>query len=239
MQCGDIKLKYIILIILCLSACKTAPPERVVAVDNIKVERTNNVEKLQKEVANAGNDEVARLTALTKLLKEKTRIAEQTVSDLNVESKKTIADLKEAKDKAFQELAESRLRWFAILMGAVVLASIFVGIFQPQLAKWCWRAALAAGVLASLALFFIELLPYLWWIGGGLLLICGGGYLLWNRLSDKTRLQTTTILDKYKHEIPDYKNKFGEMMDNDVDRFTDMAREHLGLKPKNTGSDRE
>lgn len=223
-------MKYLILIIIFISACTTAPPERVMAVDDIKVERANNIVKLEKEVADAGSDEVARLTALTKLLKEKTRIAEQTVNDLNIESKKTIADLKEAKDKAFQELAESKLRWFAILMGAVVLASIFVGIFQPQLATWCWRAALAAGTLASLALFFIELLPYLWWIGGVLLLICGAGYLLWNRLSDKTRVQTVKAIEKYKHEIPDYKKKLGDEIDHDVDRFIDKTRKHLGLK---------
>jgi len=232
-------LRYLLLSLIFLTACKEVPPERVVLPDSIKVERANNIDKLEKEVEAAGNDEVARLTALTKLLKEKTRVAEETVANLKRETSSTIADLKDAKDKAFQELAESKLRWFAVLMGVIVLASIFVGIFQPQLAKWCWRAALAAGTLASLALFFIKLLPYLWWIGGGLLLICGAGYLLWNKMSDKTRLQTTAIIDKYKHEIPDYKTKLGDMMDHDVDRFTDMAREYLGLKPKNTGSRRE
>lgn len=234
----------VIFLSLVILSCATAPPERVVSVEtsNIKVERSNNIDKLEKEVdkASKNGDEVARLTALTKLLKEKTRVAEQTVTDLKTESKKTIADLQDAKDKAFQELAASKLRWFAVLMGAIVLASIFVGIFQPQLVTWCWRAALAAGVLASLALFFVKLLPYLWWIGGVLLLLCGIGYLLWNRLSDKTRLQTTAAIEKYKKEIPDYKNKLGEMMDHDVDRFNDMAREHLGLKPKtsNAGSEK-
>lgn len=237
-------MKIIVLIIACfMASCATAPPIRVVSVDtptkiSTDAEKSKLISDLEKKLdeATKSGDEVARLTALTTLLKTKTQIAEQDVVDLKREGTQAKKDLKAAKDQAFIDAATMKLHLFAMFMGTLMLGAIFVGVFQPQLKTWCIRIGIAAAILASLALAIVKILPYLWIIGGVLIVIAIVGYLLWNRMSDKTRLQLVTVVDKVKGEIPDYKNKLGDLIDHDVDRFIDQSREHLGLKPKTTGN---
>jgi len=210
------------------------PPAPSAPAVAVKVEREDHIAALQKDMdeATAKHDEVARLTAKVALSEERTKVAEQQVVDLKRETKQDKADLATAKDAAQLASYRAKLYWFAGILGVLALGGVLVAIFQPELAKWAIRFSIACGAVACLAIFVTRLLPYLWWIGGGVVVFGIIGHLLWNRLSDKTRRQVVGAVDKYKKEIPDYKAKFGDAIDNDADRMIDRTREHLGLKAK-------
>lgn len=210
---------------------KLAPPPSSPAA-SAKAEREDRIAGLEKAVdeAAARHDEVARLTAKVQLSEERTKVAEAQVSDLRRETKQDKADLAAAVEKARLDKWRERLYWFAGVLGLLALGAVVVAIFQPEVARWAVRFAVACAAVAALAVFVSRLLPYLVWIGGGLALAGVAGYLLWNKLSDKTRRQVIGAVDRYKAEIPDYRRKFGEAIDDDADRLVDRTREHLGLK---------
>ncbi len=199
---------------------------------SVKVEREDRIVALQRDVdeAAAKHDEVGRLSAKVALSEERTKVAEQQVVDLKRETKQDKADLATAKEAAQLAAWRARLYWFAGILGALALAGVLVAIFQPEVAKWAVRFSVACAAVASLAVFVTRLLPYLWWIGGAVVVAGAVGYLLWGRLSDKTRRQVVGVVDKYKKQIPDYKAKFGELIDDDADHMIDRTREHLGVK---------
>ena len=75
------------------------------------------------------------------------------------------------------------------------------------------------------------LLPYLVWIGGGLVVIGAGAAILFWRLDAKSRDQVVRAVDSFKDKMPGYKDHFARFIDEDADHAITKTRERLGLKP--------
>lgn len=126
--------------------------------------------------------------------------------------------------------AQEKVWWFAGFMGVLALASAGLAIFVPSIARWAVRLAIAAAAVGSLAVFAAWLLPYLWWIGGGLSLIGIVGTIIYWRLDAKSRDQVLHAVDEIKAQVPNYKTVFRQHVDHDADKAIDAARTRLGLK---------
>lgn len=128
------------------------------------------------------------------------------------------------------EAAQSKIWWFVGIMSVLALLSAGLAIFIPSVARWAIRLALAAGAVAALAVFAAWLLPYLWWIGGGLSLVGAVGAVVYWRLDAKSRDQVLKAVDAVKDRVPDFKATFRQHIDEDADMAINKARNRLGLK---------
>lgn len=188
------------------------------------------VAELEKRVAVATEekDEVARLSALKDLIAEKLRQSESETAKLKVEYKESEKALEAERIAA----AQSKVWWFVGIMGVAALACAALAIFVPSVARWAIRGAIACGAISALAVFFAWLLPYLFWVGLGVLAVGAIAALVFWRLDAKSRDQVVQAFDKVKSQVPDYKEVFAKTIDSDADKHLDKVRERLGLKTK-------
>lgn len=142
------------------------------------------------------------------------------------------AEVKSATDALADErtnAAQAKVYWFAGILGVLALAGAAIAIFVPSVAKWALRLSLAAAATAALAVFAAWLLPYLWWIGGGITVVGIIGAIIYWRLDSKSRDQVVQAFDGIKDQVPGYREHFRQVIDTDADKAIDAARKRLGL----------
>lgn len=152
------------------------------------------------------------------------------------QAKEEVSSAKQALADERTAAAQARIWWFSGIMGVLALAAAGLAIFVPSIARWAVRLALAAAVVAALAVFAAWLLPYLWWIGGGLTIIGIVGAIVYWRLDAKSRDQVVRAVDRVKDRIPDFKDTFRQVIDEDADLAIDAARKRLGLHKRIEGT---
>jgi len=188
------------------------------------------ISDLEKRLAKATEekDEIARLGILKDLISERMRQAETELGKLKLEKKEAETALESARMEAMR----TKLWWFVGIMGVAALALAALAIFIPSVARWAVRGAIACGVISALAVVFAWLLPWLLWIGFGVLAIAAVAALVYWRLDAKSRDQVVEAFDKVKGQVPDYKDVFAKTIDSDADKHLDKVRERLGIKRK-------
>lgn len=188
----------------------------------------SRITALEKKLADAvaRGDEIARLSALKDLIGERLRQKETEVANLKAQN--TEAD--KALGAARTEAAQTKLWWFVGIMGVASAALVALAIFVPSVAKWSVRGAVACGATAALAAFISWLLPYLFWIGLGLLVIGIISVIVYWRLDAKSRDQVVKAVEDMKGEVPNYRDHFRKYIDDDADKHLDRTRARLGLK---------
>lgn len=177
--------------------------------------------------ATADRDELARLSALRDLLAERERQAVAEAERLHRDLDATLTALSVERQHAL----EVKAWWFVGIMGAAALAAAALAVFVPATARWAVRAALAAAACAALALAFAALLPWLLWIGLGLVVVGLIAAIVWWRLDAKSRDQVVTAVEGIKEKLPAYRDHFRSVIDSDADRAIDATRRRLRLKP--------
>ncbi len=140
----------------------------------------------------------------------------------------------EQKDK---EIAEERtaqqsakLYWFSGIMGFVSLLAIGVSIVfitNEIVAKYARWLAIAATALAAVAIVFAQLLPYLYPIGVGVLLIGAIVVLVAWKRDNKGLHQLVDAVESVKDKIPGFKDAFNRKIDSDVDTHIDAVRNRI------------
>jgi hypothetical protein len=209
------------------------PPATVptAPADPAATSREARIAQLEKDIANATaeKNDVARLAGVNELLALEAAQSDAAAARAHEESAAATAEYKAAKKQAWIDAQETRLYWFAGILGLLALVGIGVSIFQPALAKWAVRFAIACGALAGVAVFAVQLLPYLWWLGAAVVAIGAGAYMWWNRLSDKTKTQVIAAVEAKKAEVPTITDGFSKVIDTDAEKMVSWTRKHLGL----------
>ena len=171
-------------------------------------------------------DEVARLTILRDIVGERLRLSQEETDKLRSDYSAAIKAIETER----QDQAQTKAYWFVGIMGLAALAFAALAIFVPSVTKWAIRASIAAGVVAALALVFVWLMPYLFWIGLATVALATIAAIVYWRLDAKSRDQVVLAFNKVKHAVPDYKDTFGKVIDHDADLWLDKTRERLGIK---------
>lgn len=142
-----------------------------------------------------------------------------------------------ALDASIKQAEQDRLKFWANLVGgisaglAVVLAiAAFLTASYPLIPRVLRYAALGFGALSALSFGFAAIIPYLTAIGLTLgALIIGAGIFFWMR--DRRSLgQVVEAVEKHKEEIPNYKEKFRQIIDTDVENHVGHLRNVIKKK---------
>jgi hypothetical protein len=142
-----------------------------------------------------------------------------------------------ALDAAIKQAEQDRLKFWANLVGgisaglAIVLAiAAFLTSGYPILPKVLRYAAIGFGALSALAFGFAAIVGYLTIIGISLgVIILGAGLFFWFK-DRKSLTQVAEVVEKHKNEIPNYKEKFSQIIDSDVDEHVNKVRENIKKK---------
>ncbi len=220
-----------IVMVTCTAGCKSHETPDITPPNSEQPAPENDrLKELEKKLAKAtaDKDEIARLNILLEINGERTRRSEAETARLRTEK---TALLKAKEDERTNQLQE-KAYWFAGIMGFLALIGVGLAIFVPEMAKRAVLFSLGCAAMASLALFFAWLLPYIWWIGAGIAVIGSIGGILWWRADARTKQQVITGVEALKDKVPGYKEHFREYIDKGVNKTIDKTRERLGLKPK-------
>lgn len=142
-----------------------------------------------------------------------------------------------ALDAAIKQAENDRLKFWANLVGGISAAlAIILGIASfltsgyPILPKVLRYTSLGFAALSVLAFGFAAIVAYLTIIGISLgVLILGSGLFFW--FKDRKSLgQVAEAVEKYKIHIPNYKEKFNQIIDSDVDAHVNKVREIIKKK---------
>jgi hypothetical protein len=153
------------------------------------------------------------------------------------QTKKQIEDEKLA-------LQQTKLYWFAFILGLVGLGGAALAIFSAPARRLGASIAAGSWALAGVVIFFAKyVLPWLPYIGAvlGVVVIAAGIWYLRNKdkavaLRDRAAEQIATGINAAKDAIPEfgagYRKILGDHMDADVDVFYDKVRAKLsGVLP--------
>lgn len=182
-------------------------------------------------------------TARSKAIIEKDKVAQLYAEkdELLIKAERAESDAKELRTAVgFKVTAigeeilsqrQNKLYWFSGILGFAALIGAGVVIWfwsNPMLRKLASGFAVAAASVASLAIFFAWMLPYLWWVGCAMVLAATVGvFIAWKR-DNKALHQVVAAVGKVKDQIPNFKNTFGLIIDSDVDKHVDAVRTNLG-----------
>lgn len=121
--------------------------------------------------------------------------------------------------------AESKLYWFAGIMGFATIVSIAICIAFPLTRAYAIYFPIVFASLAGVSIAAAQLLPYLRIIGIGIGVVGVAGILIaWAR-RDRGLKQLTQAIEPLKDKIDDYKTHFRQYIDSDVDKLLDKIRE--------------
>jgi len=162
------------------------------------------------------------------------------------ELEKELADAQKAERKAHQEvenkqkeldearLTEQRHRLYWV-MGWSLLAALGCvagAIYLTGVRKYFIYGFFTCIAVAALALTLSFILPYLIWIGLGLL-VAGGLFVLYCWKNDHKGLrQVAQAVETFKDRMPGYKEHFKQVIDTDADAWINRTRKKLGLLKK-------
>lgn len=132
-----------------------------------------------------------------------------------------------------QRQLQAWANWIAgvsLVFGVIAfIASLFIRSYPllPRLLRYAGTALIA---LAATAFAFSLFVPYVLPITIAIvsIMVCAGIY-FWAK-DRKSLRQVVEAVELYKNEIPNYKHKFREVIDSDVDAFVEHLREHIKNK---------
>ncbi len=171
-----------------------------------KVDKPKSVDELEKELAEA---------------KKAERAAEAAVKDKEKE-------LSEAVTTARQH----KLYWMVGILFLAMIGCIVGAVYLSGLRKWFIYGALTSAGLAILCLGVAAVLPYMPWVVAGAAVLAGLVLLAWWKRDHKAVDQVVTAVEGIKADVPGYKEKFRQVIDNDVDAWLDRVRTRLGALKK-------
>jgi hypothetical protein len=152
------------------------------------------------------------------------------------EEKAKADNLVKAKEK---ELADARiteqqhrLYWVVGWSLLAALGCVAGAIFLTGVRKYFIYGVIASVAVAACAIVFAAILPYLLYIGIGLLVAALGFVLYCWRNDHKGLRQVTTAVETFKEHMPGYKEHFKTIIDTDVDGWLNRTRKNLGLLKK-------
>lgn len=184
-----------------------APPSAPGATpEKPKTDKPKSIEELERELAAAKQAEVKA--------GQKVEAAEKALGDARIEAQKT------------------KLYW---VMGIAILLSLgcVAGfVYLPGVRKYFVYGFAACIAVAAMAWTLAAILPYLMWIGLGLLAV-GGAFAFYCWRNDHKGLrQVASAVESFKDRMPGYKEHFKQLIDTDVDGWLDRTRKKLGLLKK-------
>lgn len=161
--------------------------------------------------------------------KDEIAVKERLVEDGESKVKSLDAQIKQAE--------QDRLRFWANLVGgisaglAIILGiAAFLTATYPILPRVLRYFALGFGALAALSFGFAAIVPYLTIIGICFgVIVLGAGIFFWFK-DRKSLTQVVNTVENVKTQIPNYKDKFKQFIDPDVDRHVNAVRG--GIKKK-------
>jgi uncharacterized membrane protein len=168
------------------------------------------------------------------------RPAPKTVAEVE----KELAAAKEAQQKADQlvaakekELRDTKIAHQRRIIEIVALCSLLAGLICMGLAvalkNWRFLLGLVAfWAIAVLAYLLAVILPYLIYIGVGLVLFIAGVVAYCWKYDNKALKQVATAVETYKENMPGYKEHFRQFIDTDVDIWLNHVRGKLGMGKK-------
>jgi len=162
------------------------------------------------------------------------------------ELEKELADAKKAEVKAHQEveakkkeldearLTEQRHRLYWVVGWSLLaaLGCVAGAIYLPGVRKYFIYGFFAAVAVAALALTLASILPYLPYIGVGLLVLALLFVLYCWKNDHKGLRQVTSAVETFKDKMPGYKEHFKQVIDTDADAWINRTRKNLGLLKK-------
>jgi uncharacterized membrane protein len=152
------------------------------------------------------------------------------------DAKKAVVDAHqqvEDKEKALADAhiteQQHKLYWMVGWSLFAALACVAGAIFLTGVRKYFVYGAIAAVGVAASAMLFAAILPYLLYIGIGLLVLgLGFAFVCWHN-DHKGLRQVATAVETFKGQMPGYKEHFAKFIDSDVDGWLNKTRKKLGL----------
>jgi hypothetical protein len=191
-----------------VAGCVTVKPQVVVTPPSVTPpaatpEKPKTVEQLEKELAEA--------------------------KDAKVKAGQAV-DAKE-KELAAGRISEQRHRLYWVVGWSLLaaLGCVAGAIFLAGVRKYFVYGVIASVAVAACAIVFAAILPYLLYIGIGLLVAALGFVLYCWRNDHKGLRQVTTAVETFKAQMPGYKEHFKTIIDTDVDGWLNRTRKNLGL----------
>lgn len=195
--------------------------------------------ELAQAKAATENRIIDRLSAEKDILQIRTQIAEAQASGLLREAAELGKQTKAKDTEIAQERIQAKqlwLYWFSGIMGLVAVIGIGVGFGWPLLRKGAWTIAACAGSIAAIALVSAAILPWLWWIGGALVLGFVGWILYhWNRdhhglVQVVTAVEGLKPVEKAAREI--FKGELSKVIDSPIARRITAIKTRYGIGPQ-------
>lgn len=171
--------------------------------DKPKTDKPKTVEQLERELAEAKKAAVK--------------------ADQEVEAKKK--ELAEAVTVARQH----KLYWLVGILFVAMGGFIVGAVYLAGLRKWFIYGALTCAGLALLCLGVAAILPYMPWIIAGTAVVALLVMMAWWRLDHKAVYQVAAAVEGIKEDVPRYKEKFRQVIDDDVDGWLDRVRTKMGV----------
>ena len=130
---------------------------------------------------------------------------------------------------ARQAETRHKLYWVSGLACLAALGCVALAIFLPAFRKQAIMGFLACVAIAAMGWLLAWLVPYLLWIGAGLVALIAGASIYYWRLDAKSKDQIIRAVEDAKPDLADYRDRFARYIDEDADRWIDKARKRLGL----------
>jgi hypothetical protein len=167
--------------------------------------------------------------------KTKVEQLEAEVAAAKVAEQKAHDDVK-LKEKELESARLAALRaklyWTVGIALLAALACLAGAIWLPLLKKQFIIGIAASVAVASLAVCLAAILPYLVWIGAGLLTIATIAAIYYWRNDSKSLRQVVGAVEAFKDQMPGYKEHFAKFIDTDADAWLNSVRTKLGLLKK-------
>ena len=200
-------------------------PAEAPAPGSSKATLDQQIAALERKLALATErgDEIARLSALRDLLGAEETKAKADADQFHAERDQATKAL----DAARIAQDQARLYWFAGILGLAALIGAGLAIWLPMTARWAIRFSIACGAVAALALFVSSLLPWLWWVGAGLVAIGGAAALWYWRLDHKIKIQLTDAIEGFTADVPGWAAHAERVIDTDAEAAIAATKAHL------------
>ncbi|MCS7317466.1 MAG: hypothetical protein NZZ41_03975 [Candidatus Dojkabacteria bacterium] len=144
------------------------------------------------------------------------------------ENQRKIKDLEKQIDLEKQRLIQlwsERIALISVIVGILLIVASFFTRSYPLLPRILFASGLILCSISAFSFIFAIILPYILWIALGIIGILFVLAIYYWRSDRKSLCQVVEAVEKYKHEIPDYKSKFRQIIDSDVDLVIDKIRE--------------
>ncbi len=220
-------------LLLTLTSCghvtsRDKTPEPYIAPKPPIEKKIEQAEIAQKKAIDDG-DKIAQLKAERDELVLKKQQAETDAMNLAVDIKYKDKEISHERTANQQE----KLYWFSGILGLLSLvgAGIAIWFFTNRvIRKYAMWFGIACSCVASLALLFAWLLPYLIYVGAVIVLVAVIAVTISWKRDNKALHQVVGAVAKIKESVPNFRSHFREEIDSGVDRHIDAVRERISQK---------